>query len=430
MTDRRAKAPRAQHQHVASARPNAAPEVGGRHGHLLHLQQTVGNAAVQRLVLQRDAVRLDGTTATTYGEAVEPLVRSTVRLGELAHDLPETDALRITARQLNDEVIATCQYFRQHESEAISAHYADQTRRLWAELTTTTNSVAARQRAQIESSLRAAQQDVEAALAQIRREQPRLDRAARGAFLSGNDELIAQVASWTGFATDVGLGLHDMSRQITEAMASARGTTIPPAGRGVEILNTLNRVLAGINLFYSVRGMAGSAPTELATAEARINGLVGTFSAGGTLLSLAPHIGLYTNLYLGPMTQLALRRVNTILDHHLHELNEAAGHGVTVVEASSEPGGWPVFTFMWRMMTTQQEPSSTPAAVRTYFFEHREAIGTATRSTVPISGIYGFRGINEAEFPPWVFEHRQALWRSFYGAMPVPPASSVPAAHR
>lgn len=37
------------------------------------------------------------------------------------------------------------------------------------------------------------------------------------------------------------------------------------------------------------------------------------------------------------MTQLALRRLNVVLDHHLHEINEAAGHGVTVVEASSDP---------------------------------------------------------------------------------------------
>lgn len=397
---------------------------------LAHLQRTVGNRAVQRLVVQRDAVRLGAVTAATYGEAVEPLIRATLQLGERAQHLPEGDELRTAARQLNDEVIATCTYFRQHESEAISAHYAEQTRRLWAELTATSNRVGSRQRQEMESSLRAAQRDAEAALAQIQRERPRLDRAARAAFLRGDEDVIAQVASWTGFATDVGLGLRDLAREIAEALASARGTELPPAARGVAILNTLNRVLAGINLFYSAQGVMGEAPTELATAEGRINGLVGTFSAGGTLLSLAPHIGLYTNLYLGPMTQIVLRRLNTVLDHHLHEINEAAGHGITVVEASSEPGGWPVFTFMWRMMTTEEAAASVPAAVKTYFFDNRSSIGAATRSTVPIHGIYGFREVDEAQFRPWAFDHRQELWRSFYGAMPVPPARSVPAAHR
>ena len=406
------------------------PRASGPPAVLARLQQAAGNAAVQRLVVQRDAVRLGEVTATTYGQAVEPLVRRTLELGEMAHHLHEGDALRTAARELNDEVIATVTYFRSHETEAMSAHYADQTRRLWSELTTTTNAVAARQREEVQRSLRAAERDVQEALRRMRDEQPRLDRAARQAFLSGDDDLIAQVASWTGFATDVGMGLHEMSRQLAEAIAETRGTTIPPAGRGVEILNTLNRVLAGINLFYSVQGVLGTAPTELATAEARINGIVGTFSAGGTLLNLAPHIGLYTNLYLGPMTQIVLRRVNTILDQHLHGLNEAAGAGVTQVEASSEPGGWPVFTFMWRMMTTEQEPPSVAEAVKEYFFDNRDAIGAATRSAVPIQGFIGFREVNEAEFKPWVFAHRQELWRSFYGAMQVPPVTSVPGAHR
>lgn len=158
---------------------------------LAHLQRAAGNAAVQRLMVQRDAVRMGDVTATTYGAAVEPLIRTTVQLGERAQHLPEGDALRTTARELNDEVISTCSYFRQHESEAISPHYADQTRRLWAELTATANSVVARQRQEMESSLRAAQRDAEAALAQIQRERPRLDRAARAAFLRGDEDVIA-----------------------------------------------------------------------------------------------------------------------------------------------------------------------------------------------------------------------------------------------
>lgn len=82
------------------------------------------------------------------------------------------------------------------------------------------------------------------------------------------------------------------------------------------------------------------------------------------------------------------------------------------------------------MMRTDQEAASVPAAVKSYVFDNRVALGAATSSTVPIQGVYGFREVNEAELRPWAFEHRHALWRSFYGAMPVPPTSSVPAARR
>ncbi len=258
--------------------------------------------------------------------------------------------------------------------------------------------------------------------AKITAAQPFLDDAMRSAFLKGNSDAIADIANYTGTVTDIGMGISDLSRMIAEGVASAKGGTIPEASKYVEWLNKANKVLAGINALYILSSVQG--PTEISTASNAISGAAGLFSAGATLLNVAPHIGLYADLYLVPLTIAIMDKVNAFLTQHLHQFNIydiATGQYPSNMDA--EPGGKPMFDFMVVVMHAEDEsgiPQPIPAAVNKYFMSQREQVNAGAKEEMPTTGWWFWRSVQETKIESWVFEHRRNLWAMFYGSLDVP----------
>ncbi|MDR3573035.1 MAG: DUF4157 domain-containing protein [Anaerolineaceae bacterium] len=252
--------------------------------------------------------------------------------------------------------------------------------------------------------------------------QPFLEDAMRAAFLKGKSDAIADIANYVGTVTDIGMGISDLSRMIAEGVASAKGGTIPEASKYVEWLNKANKVLAGINALYILSSVQG--PTEIATASNAISGAAGLFSAGATLLNVAPHIGLYADLYLVPLTVAIMDKVNAFLTSHLHQFNIydiATGQYPSNLDA--EPGGKPMFDFMVVVMHAEDEsavPQPIPAEVNKYFMSQREQVNAGAQEEMPTTGWWFWRKAEETKIESWVFEHRRNLWSMFYGSLDVP----------
>jgi hypothetical protein len=180
--------------------------------------------------------------------------------------------------------------------------------------------------------------------------------------------------------------------------------------------------MSAINLALSMRGEAGS--TEL---DKGINGIgfaAGAFSSLGTLFGVSAHIGLYSNLYLVPLTKACLQGVAKLGEHMLEQ-------NKTWVEAFGAPGNYavePGGEAMWRYMTAvmkSKDAKSVPEPsdeVAKYFMEHRDkfnlgANAKAAWAMMPTSGIWGFRELDKAKFKSWIWSNRNAVWPMLYGSM-------------
>ena len=93
-------------------------------------------------------------------------------------------------------------------------------------------------------------------------------------------------------------------------------------GHATELLVKLNRVLAAVNVFWSITHT--EAPTEAGEASKKIKVMSDMAAAGATIFDLSPHFALYCDLYLVPLTQAVVARVSALVDTHLHELNVVA----------------------------------------------------------------------------------------------------------
>ncbi|HMD88634.1 MAG TPA: DUF4157 domain-containing protein [Anaerolineaceae bacterium] len=274
----------------------------------------------------------------------------------------------------------------------------------------------------IEDAFVLTQAQLAEAKAKVDAAQPFLEDAMRAAFLKGNTDAIADVANYTGTVTDIGMGISELSRMIAEGVASAKGGTIPEASKYVGWLNNANKVLAGINALYILSSVQG--PTEIATASNAISGAAGFFSAGATLLNVAPHIGLYADLYLVPLTIAIMDKVNAFLTSHLHQFNILdIATGQYPANLDAEPGGKPMFDFMVVVMHAEDEsgvPHPIPAEVNKYFMSQREQMNAGAKEEMPTTGWWFWRKAEETKIESWVFEHRHNLWAMFYGSLDVP----------
>jgi hypothetical protein len=180
--------------------------------------------------------------------------------------------------------------------------------------------------------------------------------------------------------------------------------------------------LAAANTLYAAANMR--APTELGTAVNQINTLTGAFSAGGSLLGLSAHIGLYTNLYLAPLTQAILANLNVILTNYIHEQNVVAAAAGFYVHARVEPGGEPMFRFMQEVMRARrpEDMPRVPEAVEDYMLDFRSLISAGVGSELPTTGYWFWRELKEMK----PNGNPVACACSFNGPGPVETCAGVP----
>ena len=277
-------------------------------------------------------------------------------------------------------------------------------------------SIASARQAAARRELEAHRTELRARRRELAAAEERARENLRATFMSGDESAIENAAQQIGLIVDAGLDLDEMAREIGRAISDLGGPTMLPAGRYVGYLNRLNNLIAVVQLFYVATRAAQ--PTELRAAATHINDLGTIFGAGGTLLSLAPHISMYGNFYLQPMLQIISNQL-VHLGELLHEQNrDAVEFDPGLGRWGVEPGGRPMYDFMSTVM--QAEASSAladpPTDVATYFFDQRSGFQAATGSAVPIQGMYGFRSLDLAAFKTWVFAHRDRVWAALYGS--------------
>ena len=307
-----------------------------------------------------------------------------------------------------------------------------------AELVGVSQDVEAYKDSDVRQKLRRAKKSADRAAVESNAMIPDLRANLRPAYMKDDESKLAQIGEMLGTVLDVGLSLKELSSQIAEALGEEIHD-IPPrnvrgilmsfkvqkargVGHATELLVKLNRVLAAVNVFWSITHT--EAPTEAGEASKKIKVMSDMAAAGATIFDLSPHFALYCDLYLVPLTQAVVARVSALVDTHLHELNVVAAATDFRVRFENEPGGVAVGEFMVQVMKAEdlsETPAAIPSEVAKYFGKNREKISKGARDELPTKRrLLLFRRIDTTKARDWVFFHRDALWGMFYGAMQVP----------
>jgi hypothetical protein len=272
--------------------------------------------------------------------------------------------------------------------------------------------------------LRAAQAEADAIAAEAERMRPALDRQLRAAFRTGDEGIIREWADRIGTVTDIGLGIQELSRQIAE---EGLRLDLPAVSKLTQALNYLNKGLAALNLFFTYTDRQKRA-TELEQGMRQINDAAGAFSALGTLLGAAPHIGLYANLWLVPLTKAITAQMSR-LTNQLHNLNEdwveLTGE---FMYPAAEPGGEDMFRFMIAVMRadTADAMPEMPPSVKGFLVDQREALGAGAKKDIPTTGWWFWRELETKQARSWIFANRRVVWAMLYGSMKVPEPKANP----
>lgn len=478
LAEEAARSSRRDPQNVADERVVAGRNPGQKVDIMLGLQQTQGNARVQRLVARKhpskrvdrrksprataegqvlvqdeEPARAHDEQKTHSGEAA-PAVETTTQtpatserviarfgpyapetfkellsisrtlIGDLRQHLAEIEegaAVRLEAEQWIAGLQAWVPEMERRGDEPLTQFAAVQAAVWYEDLLRLRAESQAYKRRRTEEELERARAAVAEAAARFEARRPELDDAMRRAFLKGDKDTMAAVANSVAAALSTGMALHELARDIAEALARVQGQEMPPVGRYVAWLDRINKVLAGASLIYSLA--KGKPPTELGTAINGLNTVANAFSAGSTLLGLAPHISLYATLYLAPLTEAVTAQLETIISTHLHEFNVVAVELGESPDMSHQPGGWPMYDFMIRVMQADDlegVPWPVPKEAEKFLLEQRDLIQTGARSELPTTGWWFWRALDPARVKSWIYDHRQALWAMLYGRMSVP----------
>lgn len=395
------------------------------------LQRQVGNRAVTQLI-QREFNRTTGvlTLGTfqfrTYGE-LQALAR--FGIAQLRADLDGVDEYaseRTRANQWITGMQAWQSYLTAHAAENITEAGAAQAQLWYDELISVREAIERSKRSAAIAELQRAQQAIEGRQAQLRAMQPQLDEQLRQAYLTNNTDTIGQVVSFIASTTDIGTGLADISRQLAQGISTLRGTgAIPPASQYTTLLQRFNSVIVAINFVYNYQNSTSN--TEIGQATAQINNLTSAFATGSTLLALAPHIGLYCNLYLGPAVQIATARVEAILRRYSRQWAEFDLATGRQPDMRNHEGGADMFDFMVQVMNADgiESMPAVPSVASTYILNNRDRIGTAAGDAVPTRRSWIFwRQLDQGRIQDWVYVNRRRMWAMLYGNWDVPPAGT------
>ena len=269
-------------------------------------------------------------------------------------------------------------------------------------------------------SLRQAQQDAEAAADQAEKLKPRSDDALRAAYRSGEESAIKEALHMAGTALDLGVAMHELSREISESIAHYMEIELQDVGHLTEWLIKVNKGLVAINLALALTEEKRA--TELEEGMRQVGLATEVFAAGAVMLGAPAHVVLYANLYVVPLTQAIIKQIEHLVDLFHEENVEWVEFSGELYRPSAEPGGDEMFHFMIDVMHANSAEDVPPitGGVKDYFLEHRGPLEEGAEEEVPTSGWWFWRKLDTTEAREWVFKHRDRVWAMFYGSMKVP----------
>lgn len=321
------------------------------------------------------------------------------------------------ANELIDEAKTWIEYLQHQGSAHINASYAGSIRAFLAEVGVLRKDLAWRKGEPARTEMRRAQRQAEELERRVKDMQPHIDETMRMAFKADDDDVLGQLSDVTGTALDIGMGLRELSRQMSESMAHLVGTELPGVSKFTEGLAKANKGLAAIAVAMTLT--QEKATTELEDGAREIGAAASIFAALSTLAELPAHIGLYANLYLVPLTKVWVAMIGRLAEY-AHEENRSW------VELKGEPlnfavesGGKPMWDYMVSVMKATKDVPSMPDEVKDYFLEHRKQLAAGAHESLPVEG-WIWRDLDPARASEWMSRHRKQVWAMLYGSMHVP----------
>ena len=395
----------------------------------LNIQRQLGNRQLTNMIhtnmIQRVVARLGPFEVENYAQLVAIMRLGMVNMRDAMTDVDRNSEEYEQADVWVSNVRDVLPMMQREGDAELSQNAALQAQTYYEDYNTLRRNLISWKQRRIRSELSRAQGIIRRRQTQINSLEPEIAEQMRNAYLTNDTDAITQVVNFSALALDVGLSLQGLSHDLSSAISSVRGTSIPDVGRYVGILNRFNRVLATVNLLVSYQD-SDAAPTEIGQAMSQINNLTTAFGTATTLFSLAPHIGLYCNLYLGPAVQIATARAQQIIQIYSRQWSQ---YSIAVGEdpnMSQEPGGGPMFNFLMQVMYASgaADVPTVPENVREYLLNHREMLDIGADEEMPTTGYWFWRNVDSQRIKAWVFSHRQQLWSMFYGNLPLPPAGT------
>lgn len=302
--------------------------------------------------------------------------------------------------------------------------------------------------------LREAEATAQAAADSLDNLLPKLRDSQRDAFKSENESQLLNLGDAIAGVLDCSLATKDSLNTIATTLSELRfassaatagagmkvgmpiekGTFTPRAADKIpKVLGCLEKINKTYAAFQTARAAitivtGGSGTTVVAKGGSMIKASATLFSSVGTLVGASAHVGLYANLYLGPMTEAAIKSLDRLSRILSDDNQQSIGEGYFgMVRWGNEPGGRPMCEFMVKVMKASDPseiPSPIPSAALKYFDDQQDAFesGVSTKTStdeMPEDG-YIFKDLNEPKMRRWLFRNRASVWGMLYGSTPVP----------
>jgi hypothetical protein len=357
---------------------------------------------------------------TTHNE-LAALVRLLV--GQVDSDLeglPESSPARERASDWQAWIRWYLPYLDRHGAEPLTPEIAAIAKDRIAQCEHIRQDITTEKQLPVLERLRQARIEAAAAAAAIEALQPKLDDGLRAAYRTGKESAIKEAVHVIGTSLELGVAMHELSREIAEGLSEWKELSLPEVGRFTEGLHLLAKGLAVLSLAFALT--EEERPTELEEGMRFVGLSSEAFGAGLSVAAAPAHMVLYANVYLVPLTQVIIAQIGRLVEA-LH------GENVAWVQVTGElgrpevePGGDKMFKFMKKVMNADREeevPALVDPDIKKYLLEHREQLAVGTGEEMPITGWWWWRDIETGKARKWFFANRQTIWAMFYGRMPV-----------
>ena len=368
-------------------------------------------------------------------------------VAQLRDDLKAADAASAASTRANQWIAAAeswKRWVKTRPSEPIGPLVAGQAQSLLQDWVSIRADVARAERERVEAravaDLRRSRRAAAEAAEEAGKLKLELDDAMREAFRSGKPERVRRVAEKAAIIDDLALRCYDLAKEIGEALAEHKehGGAIAIAGAKEELstvariaegLEVLSKGLALINIGWALAGSEKT--TDLERGAEQVKDSVTVFASLIALGSkyVAPHIGIYVNLYLLPATEKIVEQIEH-LGGELVRINDewVAAFGEPHYEAV-EPGERAhqaeirAFVRAVMLATAAEEIPEPTEPVTEFFYEHREVFEAGLGilgEEIPVSGILWWKHIDQKKFKEWLFTYRDKVWAMLYGSREAP----------
>ena len=156
------------------------------------------------------------------------------------------------------------------------------------EFTELQRAIAQEKRRPVIESLRQAKHDAEAAAHEAEKLKPRSDDALRTAYRSGEESAIKEALHMAGTALDLGVAMHELSREISESIAHYMEIELHEVSHLTEWLTKVNKGLVAINLAFALTEEERA--TELEEGMRQVGVATEAFAAGAAILGAPAHV--------------------------------------------------------------------------------------------------------------------------------------------